>query len=521
MIEHAAFVPHLSGMRNLRLWWEAGGAPLVRRRPRGRARGRRARRRDRAPGQDLLAGHAPAARARPGPARPARAAAARRADQRPRPAGDARGPRAACAASRTQGVTVLLSSHLLAEIEQVCSHVVVMDKGQLVTTGTVRELLADEHAPRTSRSTTSSAPGGPARATPGRRAASPTSRRALSVELDGVARSALVAALVQRGDRGRDRHRAPPARGRVPRPRRPAHRAPRREGRLMLRLIRHRARQAGAPARARGSRSGFVVIVPIIIAVALKLNPPDLSAAAATGHRYFFLATQSGLFLPVAALRLMSGFFLVVVICMFAGDAIASEAGLGQPPLPARATGRPRPAAHRQAVRRRGVRGARRRALVALSGLIAGVIAFGWHPITIPFIGLSQSPSEHPRAPRARGRAHHLGARRRSSRSAFMLSTMTDSAAGAIFGAVGLYIVSLILNEITSLGSIRYGLPVRYYDAWSDLFTAQRVHRRHVAQHPAADPLRDRVLRDRVVVVPPQGHQVLTKWRAAQLTVAR
>src|SRR5664279_2286 len=26
MIEHAAFVPHLSGMRNLRLWWEAGGA---------------------------------------------------------------------------------------------------------------------------------------------------------------------------------------------------------------------------------------------------------------------------------------------------------------------------------------------------------------------------------------------------------------------------------------------------------------------------------------------------------------
>src|SRR5690242_2223327 len=25
MIEHAAFVPHLSGTRNLRLWWEAGG----------------------------------------------------------------------------------------------------------------------------------------------------------------------------------------------------------------------------------------------------------------------------------------------------------------------------------------------------------------------------------------------------------------------------------------------------------------------------------------------------------------
>src|SRR4051812_14652590 len=33
MIEHAAFVPHLSGMRNLRLWWEAGGKPRARAHP--------------------------------------------------------------------------------------------------------------------------------------------------------------------------------------------------------------------------------------------------------------------------------------------------------------------------------------------------------------------------------------------------------------------------------------------------------------------------------------------------------
>ena len=54
----------------------------------------------------------------------------------------------------------------------------------------------------------------------------------------------------------------------------------------------------------------------------------------------------------------------------------------------------------------------------------------------------------------------------------FMISTMTDASAGAIFGAVGLYIVSLILGEITSLGGIRYGLPVHYYDSWTDLFHA-------------------------------------------------
>ena len=28
MVEQAAFIPHLSGMRNLRLWWEATGARM-------------------------------------------------------------------------------------------------------------------------------------------------------------------------------------------------------------------------------------------------------------------------------------------------------------------------------------------------------------------------------------------------------------------------------------------------------------------------------------------------------------
>jgi ABC-2 type transport system ATP-binding protein len=42
-----------------------------------------------------------------------------------------------------QGRTVIVSSHLLAEVEQTCDHVVVMHRGRLVTTGPVSELLAD------------------------------------------------------------------------------------------------------------------------------------------------------------------------------------------------------------------------------------------------------------------------------------------------------------------------------------------------------------------------------------------
>ena len=41
-----------------------------------------------------------------------------------------------------RGATVLVSSHLLAEVEQTCSHVVVMHRGRLVAAGTVAEIIA-------------------------------------------------------------------------------------------------------------------------------------------------------------------------------------------------------------------------------------------------------------------------------------------------------------------------------------------------------------------------------------------
>jgi ABC-2 type transport system ATP-binding protein len=40
------------------------------------------------------------------------------------------------------GRTVIVSSHMLAEVEQTCSHVVVMHRGRLVSTGPVSRLLS-------------------------------------------------------------------------------------------------------------------------------------------------------------------------------------------------------------------------------------------------------------------------------------------------------------------------------------------------------------------------------------------
>src|SRR4029078_6725057 len=39
------------------------------------------------------------------------------------------------------GATVLFSSHVLAEVEQICTHAVVMDKGRFVAGGSVTDLI--------------------------------------------------------------------------------------------------------------------------------------------------------------------------------------------------------------------------------------------------------------------------------------------------------------------------------------------------------------------------------------------
>lgn len=47
---------------------------------------------------------------------------------------------------KDQGKTVFLNSHLLSEVEKVCTEVAILNKGELVRTGTVDELTAVEHA---------------------------------------------------------------------------------------------------------------------------------------------------------------------------------------------------------------------------------------------------------------------------------------------------------------------------------------------------------------------------------------
>ena len=211
---------------------------------------------------------------------------------------------------------------------------------------------------------------------------------------------------------------------------------------------------------------GVMAAIPVIIAIVLKINPPSSPAGEGGGGLFFFGSLSSGLLLPVAALRLMSRFMLVIVVALFAGDAIAAEAGWGN--LRALLT---RP------VSRARLLGAKLTlsvllgflavVTVSVAGLIAGVIAFGWHPVS--FSGIDQSQG---------ALLGHLGlatlyiawSLTTVVALSFMVSTMSDAPAGAMLAGVGFYFVSQILDAIDSLGSVRYALPTHYFDNWISLF---------------------------------------------------
>ena len=193
MIEHASFVPFLSGMKNLRLYWEAGGgrwadanleealavADL------GTAINRKVKTYSQGMSQRL--GVARALLGRP-------EVLVLDEPTNGLDPGEMREIRDLLRRVAAAGSTVLLSSHLLSEIEQVCSHAVVMDKGKLIAAGTVAELTQSAGSAyvevddvERARQVISALPGvrGVTAEAPG-----------LAVDLGGTKRSDVVAALV-------------------------------------------------------------------------------------------------------------------------------------------------------------------------------------------------------------------------------------------------------------------------------------------------------------------------------------
>jgi ABC-type multidrug transport system ATPase subunit len=196
LVEKPAFVPYLSGMTNLRLHWTAGGdswpppglddalelanlGSAMHRKVKGYSQGMRQRL-----GIAQAVMHRPELLVLDEPTNGMDPAETRRM-------------RVGLAELSSRGATVLLSSHLLAEVEQVCSHVLVVDNGTLVASGTVAEIIGagqsvDIEVDDAARATDV------LQRVPGVVRVAP-SDRGLIVELDGTPRSDIVAALVHAG----------------------------------------------------------------------------------------------------------------------------------------------------------------------------------------------------------------------------------------------------------------------------------------------------------------------------------
>ena len=140
MVEQACFIPHLSGMLNLKLWWEAAGGRLrdadldgalgvaglgdaIDRKVKTYSQGMKQRlgfARLLLGRPELLVLDEPTNGLDPGEIREIRELIARLTEH---------------------GATVLLSSHHLSEVEQTCGTVVVMNHGRLVAEGTVSSII--------------------------------------------------------------------------------------------------------------------------------------------------------------------------------------------------------------------------------------------------------------------------------------------------------------------------------------------------------------------------------------------
>ena len=220
---------------------------------------------------------------------------------------------------------------------------------------------------------------------------------------------------------------------------------------------------------------GAVVAIPILITFAVRFGERRRRFREEPFNP-FVLARSTGLIMPAAALLFMSSLFLPIVVALFAGDSVAGEASSGNLRyVLVRPIGRVRLLAAKLGMT--VTMAIIATLLIVVTGLIAGTLAFGWHRIDVsldfssfggPNVSLHKSQLELLKD-LGIGTAYVAWGMAFVVAFAFMLSVMTDSGAGAIFGGFGLFMVSQILNAIPQLEPLKPGFPTHYLDDWSAL----------------------------------------------------
>ena len=218
--------------------------------------------------------------------------------------------------------------------------------------------------------------------------------------------------------------------------------------------------------RRRTQGVGWVLLLlPLVLVGAFALGSDD-DAGPATGARGFVdLAQESGANLTVFTLFASTGFLLIVLVALFAGDAVPSEASwsslryLLAAPVP-------RGRLLRQKLVVAALSSLLTLVLLPAWTLVVGGVAYGWGP----YVGPS---GDQIGWPQLLGRfaviVVYLAVQLTVVGAvAFALGVVTDAPLAAVGGAVLLMILCAILDTITALGDLRQALPGHYAFAWAD-----------------------------------------------------
>ncbi|MFE9693082.1 ABC transporter permease [Micromonospora sp. NPDC005806] len=214
---------------------------------------------------------------------------------------------------------------------------------------------------------------------------------------------------------------------------------------------------------------GFMVLLPLIILVAFQFNSgnEDRNRNNEFGS-LVDLAISGGLNFTLFSIFVSSSFLLVVVVALFCGDTVASEASWGSLRY---LLAIPVPRARLLTVKLLVALAYSALALLLLAGtaLLAGTLRYGWSPLRSQ-VSAELAPGDG--LVRLLAVLGYLAVVLLVVAGlAFLLSVTTDAALGAVGGAVLLWILSSILDQITALGGLRALLPTHYSTAWLGLLS--------------------------------------------------
>jgi ABC-type multidrug transport system ATPase subunit/ABC-type transport system involved in multi-copper enzyme maturation permease subunit len=376
-----------------------------------------------------------------------------------------------------RGATVVVSSHLLGEVEQVCTRVGVMSRGRLLVQGPP-DRLADDGTTTVAVTTTPACLDRAARLLEDLGVGTPRRDGATLIAPLGLARpekisAAMVAAgldllglEVRRPSletvfvelTGRDsmsRAEAVPVADTRPAPRGAAGRLLRSELRLVLGRRRNLVLLAGLAA------------VPVIIGTVLAVTR---DAPVSGGPPFLDRVTGNGLFLVVTALIMCLPLLLPLVIGIVAGDSIAGEAQAGTLRyLLLVPVGRTRLLVAKAAAVAVYVGCAV--AVVALSGLVTGAAYFGVGDVTLLSGGTVPAAEG---LLRAAGVVAYVGLSLTGLAAVgLFVSTLTEVPVAAMAATVVVSIVSNVLDALPQLSAIHPALLTHHWLDFGELLRAQ------------------------------------------------